>query len=143
MAPDSDRLLADLLKADDQARAEWERCCKLTVDPRVTRIGRFLRATSLDELPQLFNVLIGDMSLVGPRPVPQPELRKYYKENAKYYLSVRPGLTGPWQISGRSDIAYDRRVALDVAYTQTQSTLNDVWILLVTVSAVLFRRGAR
>ena len=143
MVPDAERVLATLLETDPRARLEWERSCKLVDDPRVTRVGRFLRATSLDELPQLFNVLLGQMSLVGPRPVPPDELHERYRENARYYLRVRPGLTGPWQISGRSDMPYEDRVTLDVAYAKAPSLLADIRILARTVPAVLLRRGAR
>lgn len=143
MVPDADRVLADLLRTDAQARAAWQRTCKLERDPRVTRIGRILRATSLDELPQLFNVLRGDMSLVGPRPVPSAELFERYGDAATIYMRVRPGLTGPWQISGRSDLDYGDRVALDIGYVNAPSLLNDLRILVLTVPAVLLRRGAR
>ena len=142
MVTNSDRRLAELLESDPAARAEWETTRKLRNDPRVTWIGRFLRATSLDELPQLFNVLRGDMSLVGPRPVQTAELAAHYGAASAHYLSVRPGLTGPWQISGRSDTSYAQRVALDVAYVANPSLLTDLRILLRTPMAVLARRGA-
>ncbi len=143
MVSGADEALAALLRADERARAEWLRTCKLKDDPRVTRIGRVLRATSLDELPQLFNVLLGQMSLVGPRPVPRQELHDRYGQDAVHYLRVRPGLTGPWQISGRSDLAYDERVSLDVAYAKAPSLLTDLRILARTVVVVLARKGAR
>lgn len=143
MVPDADAALAALLQSDASARDEWLRTCKLDRDPRVTRVGRVLRATSLDELPQLFNVLFGQMSLVGPRPVPMQELRDRYGQHAVHYLSVRPGLTGPWQVSGRSDVSYEARVSLDVAYAQNPSLLTDLRILLRTVVVVLARKGAR
>jgi len=142
MVADADRRLAALLERDPAARREWESTRKLKDDPRVTWVGRFLRATSLDELPQLFNVLRGDMSLVGPRPVQAAELAAFYGAAAQHYLSVRPGLTGPWQISGRNDTSYAQRVALDVAYVARPSLLTDVKILLRTPVAVLARRGA-
>lgn len=142
MVIDSDRRLAELLARDPAARAEWEATRKLKNDPRVTWVGRFLRATSLDELPQLINVLLGDMSLVGPRPVIAAELAAYYGAAAQHYMSVRPGITGPWQVSGRSDTSYAQRVALDVAYATNPSLLNDIRILLRTPAAVLARRGA-
>ncbi len=142
MLVDADARLAALLERDPLARAEWERSRKLRNDPRVTPIGRFLRATSLDELPQLFNVLVGDMSLVGPRPVQQSELAQFYGAAAAHYRAVRPGLTGPWQISGRSDTSYAERVALDVAYVERFSLLADLSILLRTPLAVLARKGA-
>lgn len=143
MMPDSENLLAELLRASETARAEWDLTCKLKHDPRVTRIGRLLRTLSIDELPQLLNILAGSMSLVGPRPVPQAELQKYYGIYAQDYLRVRPGLTGPWQVGGRSDASYARRVAFDVEYARNPSIRTDLRTLLQTVSAVLFCRGAR
>jgi len=142
MVADADRRLAALLDRDPQARAEWEATRKLKADPRVTAIGRFLRATSLDELPQIFNVLKGEMSLVGPRPVQAAELAVYYGPASAHYMAVRPGITGPWQVSGRNDTSYAQRVALDVAYARHPSVLNDLRILLRTPMAVLARRGA-
>lgn len=142
MVTDSDRRLISLLATDPTARAEWDATRKLRRDPRVTWIGRFLRATSLDELPQLVNVLRGDMSLVGPRPVQAAELAVHYGAAAGHYLAVRPGITGPWQVSGRSDTTYAQRVALDVAYVANPSILTDLRILLRTPFAVLARRGA-
>jgi lipopolysaccharide/colanic/teichoic acid biosynthesis glycosyltransferase len=142
MVADADRRLAALLDRDPTARREWEATRKLKNDPRVTWVGRFLRATSLDELPQLINVLKGEMSLVGPRPVQAAELAAFYGAAAQFYLSVRPGITGPWQVSGRSDTSYAQRVALDVGYVTHPSLLQDVKILLRTPVAVLARRGA-
>jgi Undecaprenyl-phosphate galactose phosphotransferase WbaP len=142
MVTDSQARLDALLASDPAARAEWEATHKLKNDPRVTRIGRFLRATSLDELPQLINVLLGEMSLVGPRPVLQTELDRYYGAATAHYMSVRPGMTGLWQVSGRSDTSYAQRVALDVAYVARPSFWQDVSILLRTPIAVLSRRGA-
>ncbi|MGG5812410.1 sugar transferase [Falsiroseomonas sp. CW058] len=142
MVADADRRLAALLERDPAARAEWDSTRKLKNDPRVTWVGRFLRATSLDELPQLINVLRGEMSLVGPRPVIAAELAAYYGASAQHYLAVRPGITGPWQVSGRSDTSYAQRVALDVAYVSHPSLWNDIRILLRTPVAVLARRGA-
>lgn len=142
MVVDSQARLEALLAADPAARAEWETTRKLKNDPRITRIGRFLRATSLDELPQLLNVLRGEMSIVGPRPVTQSELDSYYGAAAAHYLSVRPGITGLWQVSGRSDTSYAQRVALDVAYVSQPSLLADLRILVKTPVAVLSRRGA-
>ncbi len=141
MATDGDRVLAALLAADAEAAAEWAATQKLRNDPRITPIGRLLRATSLDELPQLFNVLRGDMSLVGPRPVVQAELA-FYGEDARYYLQTRPGLTGLWQVSGRSDTSYAQRVQLDSWYVRNWSLWHDVAILARTVPVVLLRRGA-
>jgi lipopolysaccharide/colanic/teichoic acid biosynthesis glycosyltransferase len=142
MVIDSQARLEALLAADPAARAEWEATRKLKNDPRITRGGRFLRATSLDELPQLINVLKGEMSIVGPRPVTQSELDRYYGAAAAHYLTVRPGITGLWQVSGRSETSYDQRVALDVAYVSQASLLADIRILLKTPAAVLSRRGA-
>jgi len=142
MVADADKRLAALLERDPAARAEWDSTRKLKADPRVTWVGRFLRASSLDELPQLVNVLRGDMSLVGPRPVQASELAAYYGHAAQHYMAVRPGITGPWQISGRSDTSYAQRVALDVAYVTRPSLINDIRILLRTPMAVLARRGA-
>ncbi len=142
MVIDSQARLEALLAADPAARAEWEATRKLKNDPRITRVGRFLRATSLDELPQLINVLKGEMSIVGPRPVTQSELDSYYGAAAAHYLTVRPGITGLWQVSGRSETSYDQRVALDVAYVSQASLLADIRILLKTPAAVLSRRGA-
>jgi lipopolysaccharide/colanic/teichoic acid biosynthesis glycosyltransferase len=142
MVPDAEARLAALLATDPAARAEWEATRKLRDDPRITRIGRFLRASSLDELPQLINVLRGEMSLVGPRPVPEAELAACYGAAAEHYKSVRPGITGLWQVSGRSDTSYADRVALDVAYVTRPSLREDLRILLRTPLVVLFRRGA-
>lgn len=142
MVVDSQARLDALLAADPAARAEWDATRKLKNDPRITRIGRFLRATSLDELPQLINVLRGEMAIVGPRPVTPAELDRYYGVAAAHYLTVRPGITGLWQVSGRSETSYDQRVALDVAYVSQPSLLADIRILLKTPVAVLSRRGA-
>jgi undecaprenyl-phosphate galactose phosphotransferase len=141
MVPDADRVLAELLARDPEARATWARDYKLREDPRVTRIGAWLRRTSLDELPQLWNVLRGDMSLVGPRPVMAEELGRY-GDAARYYLDVRPGLTGLWQISGRNDIDYPERVALDAWYIKNWSIWYDIVILAKTVRVVRDAKGA-
>jgi lipopolysaccharide/colanic/teichoic acid biosynthesis glycosyltransferase len=142
MVADADRRLAALLERDPFARAEWDATRKLKNDPRITWVGRFLRASSLDELPQLINVLKGEMSLVGPRPVQANELAAFYGAAAQHYMSVRPGITGAWQVSGRNDTSYAQRVALDVAYASNPSLLTDLGILLRTPAAVLARRGA-
>jgi exopolysaccharide production protein ExoY len=143
MVVDSGAVLENLLANDPQARAEWESSRKLLKDPRVTSIGRILRATSLDELPQLFNVLRGEMSLVGPRPVVRDEIDKFYHDaDRSAYFSVRPGLTGLWQVSGRSDASYDQRVRLDREYVHNASFKLDMLILFKTVGVVLGRRGA-
>jgi len=137
----SDVALRELLATDPAAAREWAETQKLRKDPRVTRIGAFLRATSLDELPQLINVLIGDMSLVGPRPIVRDEAPRYGTD-LQYYYAVRPGLTGLWQTSGRSELSYEQRVRLDVAYVTGRSMIKDVKILLKTVRVVLDRAGA-
>jgi exopolysaccharide production protein ExoY len=141
MVPNAERILAQLLASDPELREEWERDHKLKDDPRVTPFGRFLRSTSLDELPQLWNVLKGDMSLVGPRPVTREELLRYGR-NAVIYTMVRPGITGLWQVSGRSNAEYRRRVAMDVCYVKKQSLVLDLWILAKTVIVVVTRHGA-
>ncbi len=142
MVIDSQARLEALLASNPAARAEWEATRKLKNDPRITRIGRFLRSTSLDELPQLINVLRGEMSLVGPRPVQEAEIDRYYGASAAHYMAVRPGVTGLWQVSGRSETSYESRVALDVAYVSRPSMIADLTILLRTPVAVLSRRGA-
>ncbi len=141
MVIDSAERLAHLLATDDKARAEWDRDHKLKHDPRVTPIGRFLRKSSLDELPQLFNVLRGEMSLVGPRPIVAEEIGRYGRHIVAY-RAVRPGITGLWQISGRNNVSYRRRVALDVAYARSRSIGLDCKILFMTVPKVIFARGS-
>jgi undecaprenyl-phosphate galactose phosphotransferase len=136
MAPNADALLKELLERDPEAKAEWARDFKLKEDPRITPIGKFLRRTSLDELPQLWNVLKGDMSLVGPRPVVDAELERYGNQ-VDYYLEAKPGITGLWQISGRNDVTYETRVYLDAWYVKNWSLYNDIVILLRTVKVVL------
>lgn len=141
MVPNSAQVLVDLLAKDPSARAEWEHNRKLRNDPRVTPLGRMLRQASLDELPQFFNVLMGQMSLVGPRPVPRDELERY--GDAKlYYLKVRPGLTGLWQVSGRNDTSYAERIALDTYYVRQWTLAMDFAILLLTFRVVIAGRGA-
>jgi exopolysaccharide production protein ExoY len=141
MVPDAGSVLAEYLAAHPEAKFEWELSHKLKQDPRITPIGRFLRASSLDELPQLFNVLSGEMSLVGPRPIVTGEVVKY-GSNFGHYCSCRPGITGLWQISGRSDVSYDQRVAFDTTYALTQSAWLDLRVLFMTIPAVLMRRGS-
>jgi undecaprenyl-phosphate galactose phosphotransferase len=141
MVPDAESVLARHLEGDPAARADWERDFKLKDDPRITPIGRFLRRTSLDELPQLWNVIKGEMSLVGPRPIIEDELRRY-GDQVDYYLEVRPGITGLWQISGRNDTTYEDRVALDCWYVRNWSLWYDLVILVKTVRVVLRREGA-
>lgn len=142
MAVNAAEMLAELLKNDPAAKAEWDRDQKLTNDPRVTPIGAFLRKTSLDELPQLFNVLKGEMRLVGPRPITLAELDKY-GETRWHYLNAMPGMTGLWQVSGRSDTTYEERVELDKTYIEKRSLWNDAVILVKTVAVVLGKGGAR
>lgn len=139
---DSEAMLRELLERDPAARAEWERDHKLTDDPRITPIGHFLRRTSLDELPQLFNVLRGEMSLVGPRPITLAELPRYGQVRW-HYLSVRPGMTGLWQVSGRNDTTYDERVELDREFVEQHSLRLQLSILLRTLRVVIRGSGAR
>ena len=141
MVRDSGAALAEALASDEALRLEWEQWRKLRRDPRVTRVGRVLRRLSLDELPQVLNVLIGNMSLVGPRPVMEDELR-YFGTLAEPVLSVRPGLTGRWAVSGRSEISYEERVQLEYEYATTWTPLGDVGILLRTVPAVFRGHGS-
>ncbi len=141
MIPNAEEVLKDILVCDSQFRSDWEADQKLRNDPRITRIGVFLRHKSLDELPQLFNVLNGDMSLVGPRPITVDEISRYGPAIEYYYLT-RPGLTGAWQVSGRNDVSYEERVALDVDYSRRWSFLTDLAILLKTVGVVISGRGA-
>lgn len=142
MYRDSAQMLADLLRDDPIARAEWAQHNKLSRDPRITPVGDFLRRTSLDELPQLINVLRGEMTLVGPRPITVEELCRYGRVRWNY-LSVLPGMTGLWQVSGRSDTTYEERVALDLRYVEKRSVWLDAMILLKTVKVVLARDGSR
>ncbi len=142
MYRDSRERLDYILRSDPEAKKEWDAHFKLRNDPRITRIGAFLRKTSLDELPQIFNVLRGEMSLVGPRPVVQEELVKYYKEGTDYYHLVRPGISGLWQVSGRSDIDYDVRVKLDTWYVLNWSLWLDILLLVKTIRVVGNREGA-
>jgi lipopolysaccharide/colanic/teichoic acid biosynthesis glycosyltransferase len=141
MAIDAERRLAELLAADPDARAEWEKDHKLRNDPRVTKLGAFLRRTSLDELPQLFNVLRREMRLVGPRPIVEAEITKYGRR-FRHYCAVKPGITGLWQVSGRNDTTYRARVAMDCIYAQRQNMALDMKVLFFTVPAVLTRRGS-
>jgi exopolysaccharide production protein ExoY len=135
-------ILQRYLAENPEAAEEWRLTQKLENDPRVTAIGRFIRATSIDELPQLFNVFLGEMSIVGPRPVPKGELDSRYGKDRRYYLLMRPGITGLWQVSGRSNTTYERRIELDREYASTWSFGQDVSILLRTIPAVLKAEGA-
>jgi exopolysaccharide production protein ExoY len=141
MAMDSEARLQKILGEDPIAAAEWELSQKLRDDPRVTRIGAFLRKTSLDELPQLWNVIKGEMSLVGPRPITRAELSRYGRDR-RYYLLVRPGITGLWQVSGRSSVGYEQRVRFDREYLEEWSWLGEFWIIIMTIPAVLSTRNA-
>lgn len=141
MYPNSKEILQELLSSDPAIKREWEISFKLKNDPRVTPIGKFLRATSLDELPQLFNVLIGNMSLVGPRPIILEEVERY-QDSYYYYQLVLPGITGLWQVSGRSDVDYVNRVRLDEWYVKNWSIWYDIVILLKTIAVVIKRTGA-
>ncbi len=141
MRPDAERALLDVLERSPALRAEWLRDHKLADDPRVTAVGRWLRRSSLDELPQLLNVLRGEMALVGPRPVTVGELRRYGPVRWDY-LSVVPGMTGLWQVSGRNTISYERRVELDRLYVERRSAWLDLKILARTCLVVVTRDGA-
>ncbi|EML0456781.1 MULTISPECIES: undecaprenyl-phosphate galactose phosphotransferase WbaP [Klebsiella] len=141
MVINSKEVLEELLASNEDARKEWEATFKLKNDPRITKIGNFLRRTSLDELPQLFNVLKGEMSLVGPRPIITAELERYNDE-VDYYLLSKPGMTGLWQVSGRSDVDYETRVYLDAWYVKNWSMWNDIAILFKTIGVVLKKDGA-
>ena len=141
MCVDAKEKLEQLLANDPEARAEWEKDFKLKNDPRITKSGAFLRKTSLDELPQIFNVLKGEMSLVGPRPIIKDEMKRY-GEYINDYLMVKPGITGMWQVSGRSDIDYAERVLLDSWYTRNWSVWLDITLLFKTFKVVLLRKGA-
>ena len=141
MVVDAEARLAALLARSPEARREWEADQKLRDDPRVTLLGRILRVSSIDELPQLFNVLRGEMSLVGPRPIVTGEVARYGRRFSQY-CSVRPGITGLWQISGRNDVSYRRRVAMDTVFANTLSLSLYLKILFATVPAVLKREGS-
>ena len=141
MVPNAQERLEEYLAKNPEARKEWEESFKLTNDPRVTKLGAFLRKTSLDELPQLWNVLMGDMSLVGPRPIVAKEV-KFYGENIEEYYMVPPGITGMWQVNGRSDTTYEERVGMDTWYVRNWSVWIDLVYLFKTVKAVFTGKGA-
>jgi exopolysaccharide production protein ExoY len=141
MAVNGDELLRAYLLNNPEAQEEWRKTRKLKDDPRVTTVGKVLRKLSLDELPQLINIIRGDMSVVGPRPVVDEEL-KVYDSFAVYYLRTRPGLTGLWQISGRNDVSYESRIAFDTHYVQNWSLFRDIAIIMKTIPAVCFARGS-
>ncbi|WP_414148447.1 undecaprenyl-phosphate galactose phosphotransferase WbaP [Erwinia sp. BNK-24-b] len=141
MVINSKEVLEEVLRTDPVARAEWDKDFKLKNDPRITRIGHFIRKTSLDELPQLWNVVRGEMSLVGPRPVIEDELERYAGD-VDYYFMAKPGMTGLWQVSGRNDVDYETRVYFDSWYVKNWSLWNDIAILFKTIGVVLKRDGA-
>lgn len=141
MVANGDEVLRDYLRNNPSAAEEWKATRKLRDDPRVTTVGTVLRKLSLDELPQLINILRGDMSVVGPRPVIDEEL-SLYDTDAVYYLRTRPGLTGLWQISGRNDVSYQSRIAFDTHYVQNWSLVQDVLIIAKTIPAVCLSRGS-
>ena len=142
MHPDAEKRLELLFSIDPCQKQEWLRTYKLKNDPRITPIGHFLRKCSLDELPQFWNVLKGDLSVVGPRPVVQEEVVQCYGVKAYKILSIRPGLTGIWQISGRNNVSYEKRILLDEQYVDTRSFLLDIKIILKTVPSMLNPKGA-
>lgn len=125
----------------EEQKREYAETFKLKYDPRITKVGKFIRKTSLDELPQLFNILMGDMSIVGPRPIVTKEL-EFYGKCEEYYKAVKPGLTGLWQVSGRSDTTYDERVSLDMEYVSTRSIFKDLHIIIMTAIKVIKREGS-
>lgn len=141
MVVNAQEVLEELLKNNAEARIEWEKDFKLKNDPRITQLGAFIRRTSLDELPQLFNVLKGEMSLVGPRPVVKREIERY-GASAYYYYAVKPGMTGLWQVNGRNDTKYEHRVMLDREYVKEWSVMFDIVILIKTIKVVLISKGA-
>jgi len=136
----AEQALEDYLSSCPISRAEYEASFKLKHDPRITKIGKFLRTTSLDELPQFWNVLVGDMSVVGPRPLVQAELTKYGKAIDRV-LSVRPGIAGIWQVSGRNDIPYARRVQIDASYAKRMCFWLDLHLIFKTILVVIFPKG--
>lgn len=142
MYMDAETRLEEILATDAEKKAEWQSTYKLKDDPRVTKVGKFIRKTSIDEMPQFFNVLKGDMSVVGPRPILKKELEDYYGKDSEYYYMVRPGITGLWQVSGRSDTDYVFRVGLDSWYVINWGMWLDIMIILKTVRAVIKKEGA-
>ncbi|WP_232491556.1 sugar transferase [Novosphingobium kaempferiae] len=141
MQVDAEKQLAGILRDNPELRETWDRDHKLPADPRVTRVGRILRMTSLDELPQLFNVVRGEMSIVGPRPIVAAEVPRYGRYIHHYY-ALRPGLTGLWQVSGRSSVTYRRRIAADIKYARARTLGFDAMILAATIPAVATGRGS-
>ena len=143
MYPDADQRLQKILESSQDLSEEWKKNYKLKNDPRITPIGAFLRKSSLDELPQFWNVLKGDLSIVGPRPVVKDEIDTFYHVKAHKILSIRPGITGIWQVSGRNDIhSYEKRVLMDEYYVENHSLLLDIKLIAKTIPAILFSKGA-
>ncbi len=142
MHQDADKKLLEILRENPKLKQEWDTYFKLKEDPRVSTIGKILRKTSLDELPQFFNVLKGDLSVVGPRPVTEEEIQKYFGSKASKILSVRPGLTGIWQTSGRSLLTFEERIRLEESYIDRQSLTLDLRIIFKTIPAMFFTKGA-
>ena len=141
MCMGADELLERLLSANPDLRKEWAMDQKLKDDQRITKIGKVIRALSLDELPQIFNVLKGEMSFVGPRPIIEEEISKY-GDKFEYYKKVRPGITGLWQINGRNDVSYEKRVSFDTNYSKNLNLKLDLFILAKTVPIALSKKGA-
>jgi undecaprenyl-phosphate galactose phosphotransferase len=142
MRVDAEDRLQQVLKSDPSKAAEWAKYQKLRNDPRVTMIGRFLRKSSLDELPQLLNILRGEMSVIGPRPVTAAEVQQRYGAAYPFYTAVRPGVLGLWQVKGRNSLTYPERIALDVQYVKTWSIWQDFKIVFMAIPVVLLARGA-
>ncbi|MCB1214728.1 MAG: sugar transferase [Deltaproteobacteria bacterium] len=142
MYVDADQKLANLLESDSKLKKEYEIYRKLKKDPRITKVGKLLRSFSLDELPQIFNVIRGEMSFIGPRPAFEEEIKNYYGLNQKEYKAVTPGITGLWQISGRNNTTFEKRVLLDSFYSKNLSIMLDLKIMLKTIPAVFLRKGA-
>ena len=140
MVNNADEILETMMSNSDQMRQEFQDSYKLKRDPRITKIGKFLRLTSLDEFPQFWNVLKGDMSVVGPRPLVPQELPKYGRK-INTVLQIKPGITGLWQVSGRNDIPYPKRVQIDVYYATSHNWLLDIWIIFKTINVVVFPRN--
>lgn len=142
MHENADQKLQEVLAADQKLREEWETFYKLKHDPRITPLGNFLRKTSLDELPQFFNVLTGELSVVGPRPVTAHEISTYYKDKADLILSIRPGITGLWQTSGRNHLSFAERIHLEERYVKERSFFLDLRLIAKTIPAMLHSKGA-
>ena len=142
MCENAEQKLKEILAQNPKLKQEWKTYYKLKSDPRIHGVGKFLRKTSLDEFPQFWNVLRGDLSVVGPRPVTEEEVRKYFREKAAKILSVKPGLTGIWQISGRNLLTFDQRVQLEETYVEQQSMILDIKIIFKTVFHLFAAKGA-